>query len=98
VLHAQVDIVYGQKTGFFLDQRHNRAAVGRLCGGSSLGGQPPRMLNVFGYTGGFSVYAGRAGAGHVTTVDLAPRAVQFAEANWLLNGLKPNRHEAHVRA
>lgn len=42
----------GQKTGFFLDQRDNRLLVGRLCARKAAGGQGPRALNVFGYTGG----------------------------------------------
>ncbi|GAX83279.1 hypothetical protein CEUSTIGMA_g10705.t1 [Chlamydomonas eustigma] len=81
-----VDIVQGQKTGFFLDQRDSRALVGRLVTPGS------RVLNLFGYTGGFSIYAGRAGAGHVTTVDVAVPAVKAAERNWELNGLVPDRH------
>ena len=73
---AQVDVVHGQKTGFFLDQRDNRACIGRLSAvyegqgsahnigssnsnGSSSMGTGLRCLNVFAYTGGFSVYAGR---------------------------------------
>ncbi|EFJ44499.1 hypothetical protein VOLCADRAFT_121298 [Volvox carteri f. nagariensis] len=83
----QADIVQGQKTGFFLDQRDNRAFVGRLAGGK-------RVLNVFGYTGGFSVYAGVGGARHVTTVDLGRAALSYATANWALNGLVPERHVA----
>ncbi|GFR40255.1 hypothetical protein Agub_g827 [Astrephomene gubernaculifera] len=83
----QADIVQGQKTGFFLDQRDNRSFVGRLA-------RHKRVLNVFGYTGGFSVYAGVGGASHVTTVDVGRAALQYATANWQLNGLDPNRHEA----
>lgn len=80
------DVVVGQKTGFFLDQRDNRARVAQLAPGRS-------VLNVFGYTGGFSVAAGRAGARHVTTVDLARPAIEAAEAHWALNGLDPAAHE-----
>ena len=50
------------------------------------------MLNLFGYTGGFSVYAGAAGASHVTTVDVAAPALKDATANWELNGLKRSAH------
>jgi hypothetical protein len=50
------------------------------------------VLNLFSYTGGFSVYAGAAGAGHVTSVDLAAPAIASAGANWALNGLDPGRH------
>ncbi len=80
------DVVHGQKTGFFLDQRDNRRRVRRLAGGR-------RVLNVFGYTGGFSVYAGAGGATHVTTVDIAAPAIADAQANWTLNGLPPERHD-----
>ncbi|TNF32225.1 MAG: class I SAM-dependent rRNA methyltransferase [Deltaproteobacteria bacterium] len=80
------DVVVGQKTGFFLDQRDNRARVARLARDRS-------VLNVFGYTGGFSIAAGRAGARQVTTVDLARPAVEAAEAHWRDNGLDPAAHE-----
>ncbi len=80
------DLVRGQKTGFFLDQRDNRRRVGRLSRGR-------RVLNVFGYTGGFSVLAGLGGAAHVTTVDLAAPAIADADAHWRRNGLPPDRHE-----
>jgi 23S rRNA (cytosine1962-C5)-methyltransferase len=53
-----------------------------------------RVLNLFGYTGGFSVYAGLAGAAAVTTVDVADAALAAADANWALNGLKASTHEA----
>lgn len=79
------DVVEGQKTGFFLDQRENR----KLMQAFSSGG---RVLNLFGYTGGFSVYAGAAGASHVTTVDVAAPALKDAAANWELNGLKRSAH------
>lgn len=52
------------------------------------------MLNLFGYTGGFSVYAGLAGASAVTTVDVADAALAAADANWAINGLKASKHEA----
>eukprot|EP00798_Chlamydomonas_sp_ICE-L_P004156 gene4156-14254_t len=67
----QADVVMGQKTGFFLDQRDNRARLGRLSKGRT-------VLNVFGYTGGFSIYAGHAGASHVSSVDLAKPAPKFS--------------------
>lgn len=51
-----------------------------------------RVLNLFGYTGGFSVYAGAAGAQHVTTVDVAAPALAAADTNWLLNRLPPANH------
>lgn len=75
----------GQKTGFFLDQRENRALVGRYAGGR-------KVLNLFCYTGGFSVYALAAGAGHVTSVDSSAKAVEMLDRNVALNGFDPSRH------
>jgi 23S rRNA (cytosine1962-C5)-methyltransferase len=85
-LHFEVDVVRGQKTGFFLDQRENRQLIRTMASGR-------RTLNVFGYTGGFSVYAGAGGATAVTTVDIAKPAIAASEANMTLNGLS-ERHEA----
>ncbi len=82
-----VDLVHGQKTGFFLDQRENRQLIRGLAAGR-------RVLNLFGYTGGFSVYAGLGGAEAVTTVDLARPAVAAAEAHWRQNGLPDEGHTA----
>lgn len=79
------DVVHGQKTGFFFDQRENRARVGGLARGR-------RVLNAFGYTGGFSVHAGVGGAAHVTTLDIAAPAIAAAEANWIGAGLDPAKH------
>lgn len=73
-----VDVVQGQKTGFFLDQRENRARVEALAAGKS-------VLNVFAYTGGFSVYAARGGASQVTSVDLSEPALAAAVHNFALN-------------
>ncbi len=81
----QADVVRGQKTGFFFDQRDNRQKIRELTAGR-------RVLNLFGYTGGFSVYAGLGWAGHVTTVDLAAPALEAAQANWTLNQLPVDRH------
>lgn len=80
-----VDLLEGQKTGFFLDQRENRDRVAALAPGR-------RVLNVFAYTGGFSVAAALAGARHVTTVDIARPAVEAAAANFALNGVDPTDH------
>jgi 23S rRNA (cytosine1962-C5)-methyltransferase len=85
-----VDVVHGQKTGFFLDQRDNRQHIRTVAAGR-------RALNLFGYTGGFSVYAGLGGASHVTTVDLAAPALKLAEQNWRLNNLPADQHTA-IRA
>eukprot|EP00775_Hariotina_reticulata_P004315 gene4315-4568_t len=79
------DVVQGQKTGFFLDQRDNRKRMQPFQSGA-------RVLNLFGYTGGFSVYAGLAGATAVTTVDVAEAALTAADVNWQLNSLAPHRH------
>lgn len=85
-LNFRADIVHGQKTGFFLDQRENRQRIQQLSAGR-------RVLNVFGYTGGFSVAAGVGGAETVTTVDLAGPALALAEVHWQANGLEPTRHQ-----
>ncbi len=82
----EVDIEHGQKTGFFLDQRDNRQYVRTISRGKS-------VLNLFSYTGGFSVYAGLGGATRVASLDVAEGAVRSAERNWALNGLPPEKHE-----
>lgn len=86
-LKFTADVVKGQKTGFFLDQRDNRATIRRLARGRS-------VLNLFAYTGGFSVAAGCGGARQVTTVDLAKPAIDAAVDHWRLNGLDETTHEA----
>ncbi len=68
------DPIHGQKTGFFLDQRDNRARVEKLSMNRS-------VLNVFAYTGGFSVYAARGGATQVVSVDLSAPALEGAVRN-----------------
>jgi 23S rRNA (cytosine1962-C5)-methyltransferase len=80
-----VDLLKGQKTGFFLDQREHRLTVGRVSRGC-------RELNAFGYTGGFSVHAGLGGATEVATLDISAPALDQAERDWALNGLDPERH------
>jgi len=77
----------GQKTGLFLDHRESRARVRRLARGL-------RVLNLYGYTGGFSVAAGLGGATDVTTVDVAKPAIELAVRTWLHNGLPAERHRA----
>ncbi len=69
----------GQKTGFFLDQRDNRDLVGRYAAGR-------RVLNLFCYTGGFSVYALTGGARSVDSVDSSAKAIALADRNLALNG------------
>ena len=75
----------GQKTGFFLDQRDNRAAVGRLSKGRN-------VLNLFCYTGGFSIYALSGGALHVDSVDSSRKAMDMVDRNVALGGFDPSRH------
>ena len=75
-----VDLCRGQKGGLFLDQRENRQAVAGHAAGKS-------VLNLFGYTGGFSLYAAQAGALRTDTVDVARPALETARRNFELNGL-----------
>lgn len=83
----RTNIIDAAKTGFFLDQRENRNFIRSVAKDRSL-------LNLFGYTGGFSVYAGLGGASKVTTVDIAPNAIKGAEINWQINHLSSELHEA----
>ncbi len=85
-LRMQVDLFLGQKTGLFLDHRENRRFMGALC-------ENKRVLNLFSYTGAFSLYAARAGATSVTSVDMSQPAARAARANFELNGLDPEQHE-----
>ena len=75
----------GQKTGFFLDQRENRALVGSLSKGRN-------VLNLFCYTGGFSIYALASGALHVDSVDSSKKAMMMVDRNVTLNGFDESRH------
>ena len=78
----------GQKTGFFLDQRENRALVGKYAAGR-------RVLNLFCYTGGFSIYALGAGAVHVDSVDSSRKAMDMVDKNVVLNGFAPESHTSY---
>jgi 23S rRNA (cytosine1962-C5)-methyltransferase len=84
------DVLHGQKTGFFLDQRDNRARVRRLANRS-------KTLNVFAYSGGFSVYAAAGGAPSVVSLDLSAAALADAELNFRFNrsvpGVAACRHQ-----
>lgn len=84
-VYFSVNIEKGQKTGFFLDQRDNRNYVRQSSRGKS-------VLNLFSYSGGFSVYAGLGGAKRVASLDVSKGAIAMAEENWKLNGLEPGRH------
>jgi 23S rRNA (cytosine1962-C5)-methyltransferase len=77
------DLLHGQKTGLFLDQRDNRGRVRMLARGT-------RVLNAFGYTGGFAVAAALGGAAHVVSVDTSRPALELGEAAWAANGLPPD--------
>ena len=86
-LAFHIDWLKGQKTGFFVDQRDNRSLVERYAKGR-------KVLNMFCYTGGFSVYAMRGGAELVHSVDSSAKAVELVDANIELNFPGDNRHEA----
>ncbi len=75
-----VDVENGQKTGFFLDQKYNRAAVGRIAEGK-------RVLDCFTHTGSFGLNAAKGGAAHVTSVDISQTAIDMAQENARRNGL-----------
>jgi 23S rRNA (cytosine1962-C5)-methyltransferase len=77
-LRFEADVLRGQKTGFFLDQRENRREVETLAQGR-------RVLNAFSFSGGFSVYAARGGAAAVTDLDISPHALAAAQRNFALN-------------
>jgi len=81
-----VDIIKGQKTGFFLDQRDKRSALQKYCKGK-------KVLNCFSYSGGFSVYALAAGAKKVVSVDSSQSALELAEENFKLNKLDAKKGE-----
>lgn len=88
-LKFHVDWLGGQKTGFFVDQRENRALLERYAAGR-------RVLNMFCYTGGFSFYAMRGGAELVHSVDSSARAIDITRSNVELNFPGDARHEAYV--
>lgn len=79
-VHYMVDVVNGQKTGFFLDQKYNRLSIQRLCKGK-------RVLDLFTHMGTFALNAGIGGAAEVTGLDISAFAVAQATENAKLNGL-----------
>ena len=85
-LSYQVSLERGLNTGLFLDQRQNRRDLASRVNGK-------RVLNLFSYTGAFSVAAAAAGASTVTSVDASPGYMEIARANFGLNRLNPKRHE-----
>ena len=84
-LKFKVDVEGGQKTGFFIDQRDNRALIGKVAGGK-------RMLNAFSYTGGFSIYGLSGGASEVHSLDISKDAIRDCEVNIGLNFKKGAAH------
>ena len=84
-VHYRVDVVNGQKTGFFLDQKYNRLAMQRICKGK-------KVLDCFTHMGTFALNAGIAGAADVTGLDISEYAVSQAEANARLNHLEDTVH------
>lgn len=86
-LKFHVDWLHGQKTGFFVDQRENRSLLETYSKGKS-------VLNMFCYTGGFSVYAMRGGAERVHSVDSSGKAIELTNANIALNFPGDARHQA----
>lgn len=86
-LKFHIDWLRGQKTGFFVDQRDNRSLLRRYSAGR-------RVLNMFCYTGGFSVYALAGGAAEVVSVDSSAKAVSLTDANVQLNFPGNTRHRA----
>lgn len=88
-LHFNIDWLKGQKTGFFVDQRDNRALLEHYS-------REARVLNMFCYTGGFSVYAMRGGAVKVDSVDSSAKAVTLTDANISLNFPGDTRHKAYA--
>ncbi len=89
-LRFEADVLHGQKTGFFFDQRDNRARVEKLAAGR-------RVLNVFAYTGGFSLYAARGGATEAVSIDTSAPALAAAERNFALNQEAPAVRAARHR-
>ena len=86
-LKFHIDWLKGQKTGFFIDQRENRSLLEYYAKGRS-------VLNMFCYTGGFSVYAMRGGAEVVHSVDSSAKAIELTNKNIELNFPHDSRHEA----
>ena len=84
-VHYMIDVVNGQKTGFFLDQKYNRLAMQKLC-------RDKRVLDCFTHMGTFALNAGISGAKEVTGLDISEFAVEQARANAKLNGLENTVH------
>lgn len=88
-MQMEVDLLHGQKTGFYLDQADNRHLVAGYC-------RQRRVLNCFSYSGGFSVAALLQGASHVTSVDSSASALALATANVARNDCEESRHSVET--
>ncbi|BAL99504.1 MULTISPECIES: class I SAM-dependent rRNA methyltransferase [Caldilinea] len=84
-----VNLLHGQKTGFYSDQRANRRRVAAYCAGK-------RVLNAFSYTGAFGLHALRSGAEHVVNIDSSVPALELAEVNLRRNGFDPDRWTENI--
>jgi len=84
-----INIIDGQKTGFFLDQRDNRLLLTKYCAEKN-------VLNTFCYSGAFSIYALKHNANLVHSVDISEKAIKWAKKNFLLNDLSESNHEEFV--
>ena len=82
-IHYRVDVENGQKTGFFLDQKYNRRAAASIAKGKN-------VIDCCTHTGSFALNCAKAGAAHVTAVDVSAAAVEMARSNAVLNGLESN--------
>ena len=87
-IHFLVDVKQGQKTGFFLDQKQNRAAMAPFC-------RSARVLDCFCHNGSFSLHAAKFGAASVLGVDISEEALEVARENARINGFENVRFEAH---
>ncbi len=85
----QINWKTGQKTGFFLDQKNNRALLSQFAKGK-------KVLNAFCYSGGFSIYALLAGAKEVHSIDASAKAIDLLEENLKLNNLEGSKHTSYV--
>lgn len=82
-INFYADVLKGQKTGFFLDQRDARAEAGKYAANK-------RVLNLFSYTGAFSVYAAKNNASFVTSIDISKTAIEASKQNFFVNNFDPN--------
>lgn len=80
-IQYNIDYINGQKTGFFLDQKYNRLAAGKIAKGKT-------VLDCFTHTGAFALNCAKMGAKHVTAVDISSEAIELTKANAALNGLE----------